>query len=335
VGSVSGAGTWRATLVDGVSGEKILVAISLDEVDHSTGQLWVAVGAADAATLFVLLIALWWVYRLGLRPIAEVTAAADAITAGDRSRRAQTPRRAGEAAHLAKAFNVMLDERDATEQLLRQFLADASHELRTPITAISGVSQMWRTGALEGASLDDAMRRLGREAIRVRRLVEDLLLLARLDEGAALCPGPFDLRSVVEATTTDVAEVFPGRRFTTTLQSVSMRGDEERIRQVVSNLVTNAFVHTPPSSTLEVTLESSREQVVLRVIDDGPGLNEECADRVFDRFWRADAARTRSGSGLGLAIVKGIVEAHNGSVIFESSPTTGTVVTVVFPVTPA
>jgi two-component system OmpR family sensor kinase len=332
---VSGAGTWRATLVDGVSGEKILVAISLDEVDHSTGQLWVAVGAADAATLFVLLIALWWVYRLGLRPIAEVTAAADAITAGDRSRRAQTPRRAGEAAHLAKAFNVMLDERDATEQLLRQFLADASHELRTPITAISGVSQMWRTGALEGASLDDAMRRLGREAIRVRRLVEDLLLLARLDEGAALCPGPFDLRSVVEATTTDVAEVFPGRRFTTTLQSVSMRGDEERIRQVVSNLVTNAFVHTPPSSTLEVTLESSREQVVLRVIDDGPGLNEECADRVFDRFWRADAARTRSGSGLGLAIVKGIVEAHNGSVIFESSPRTGTVVTVVFPVTPA
>ena len=189
MGSRSGSGSWRALLVELPDGSFGLVALPLDHVDATVQRVQVAVLIAGGAVVLALAAAGWWLSRLGLRPIAEVTSVAGAIANGERDRRVTEGVSGTEAAQLARAFNRMLDERDASEAQLRRFVADASHELRTPVTAIGGFADLWRQGSVSDDELAEMMRRIGHQSSRMRGLVEDLLLLAHLDEGTALARG--------------------------------------------------------------------------------------------------------------------------------------------------
>jgi two-component system OmpR family sensor kinase len=333
VNSRVGSGPWRAVLVAAGGPNQVLLARSLVQADGTVTDVRLAVIGAGLLALLVLLAAGFWVGRLGLRPIAQVTQAADGIAAGDRTRRVNIIRPGTEAGHLARAFNVMLDEQQGIKERLRQFVADASHELRTPLSVIQGLTGLWRQGELRsGDAHDDAMRRIGQDSARMARLVGDLLLLARLDEGRPFDRSTIDLEPLVRAAVLDVSETHPSRTITFEADPrVETDGDEVALRQVVINLVMNAVTHTPPTATVAVHVSGRSGQVVLAVTDTGPGMDAESVDHAFDRFWRADASRTRAGSGLGLSIVAGIVTAHGGVVRLDSDPVRGTVVEVVLP----
>ena len=332
VRSVQGSGSWRAVLLEVPSGGRVLVAVSLDSVDATATRMTTAVALAGLAVLLAMGLAGWWLLRLGLRPIAEVTAVADAIAVGDRTRRVREGASGTEAAHLARAFNVMLDEQQASEERLRQFVADASHELRTPVTAIGGFADLWRQGALEPEQINEVMRRIGQESGRMRRLVEDLMVLARLDEGQRAENSPVDITAIAADAVLDASASHPSRVITVESPgAVVVPGVEDELRQVVANLVTNAVVHTGPSATVCVQIERRDDVAVLSVIDEGEGMSAAHAARAFDRFWRLDPGRAGFGSGLGLSIVRGIVDAHAGEVELISAPGVGTTVRVRLP----
>jgi two-component system OmpR family sensor kinase len=217
-----------------------------------------------------------------------------------------------------------------SEDRMRRFVADASHELRTPLTSIRGFSELYRQGAVgDDAILARVMRRIEDESIRMGLLVEDLLLLARLDQQRPLVSEPVDLVPLVTDAVLDAQAVAIDHdlqlRIDTEAASAVVVGDESKLRQVVGNLVSNAVRHTPANTVVVVGLAPGPAgQVVLEVSDDGPGLSEHDAPRVFERFYRADPSRTRmtgGGNGLGLSIVAGLVSAHQGRV--EAAPTPG------------
>ncbi|MEA2588559.1 MAG: two-component system, OmpR family, sensor kinase [Actinomycetota bacterium] len=333
VPSVEGSGSWRASLQVLPDGNQVLVAVPLDQVQATTDRLTIAVLIAGIVVMLAMGAAGWWLLRLGLQPIAEVTDVADAIAGGDRSRRVGEGVSGTEAAHLARAFNVMLDEQEAVEAKLRRFVADASHELRTPVSAISGFTDLWRQGAIDEGQLGDVMRRIGQESARMRGLVEDLLLLARLDEGPVLARESVDLSGLLADAQLDASATHPSR--TVLVQApvpVVVEGDEARLRQVVGNLVSNALIHTDPAARVMLRAEHQGDVALLSVADDGAGMTAEEATRAFDRFWRADPARARSGAGLGLAIVRSVVKAHGGTVHLRTAPGAGTTVQIVLPV---
>jgi two-component system OmpR family sensor kinase len=312
---------------------KLLVAASLAQVDVTASRLRLAAIGAGIIVLGVILAAGFWVGRLGLRPIAEVTDVADAIAAGDRSRRVEGASGKTEAAHLARAINVMLDEQQASETRLRQFIADASHELRTPVSVILGISDLWRQGALRaGNASDDAMRRIGKSGRRMGGLVEDLLLLAHLDDGRQIEFESIDLEPLLHDAIHDASATDPLRHITLEVSGrVMVMGEEAALRQVIANLVTNSLRHTPGQATITIRAFTAGSRVTVDVVDSGPGMTPDEASKAFDRFWRADASRTRSGTGLGLAIVAGIVAAHHGTVTLDSGRDRGTTVTVRLP----
>jgi two-component system OmpR family sensor kinase len=246
-----------------------------------------------------------------------------------------------EAGELGAALNTMLGriegafaEQARVEARLRQFVADASHELRTPVTTIRGYAELHRAGGLEDpAELASAMQRTEQEAVRMGALVEDLLLLARLDQGRPLRRDPVALDALVRDAVADARAVAPDRAIRAGGEPVVVVGDGDRLRQVVANLVGNALVHTPPTAAVEVRAAREDGRAVLEVRDDGPGMSEEAAARAFERFYRADASRSRhrGGAGLGLAIVRATVDAHGGTVSLRSSPDRGTTVRVELP----
>ena len=334
VGSLSGGDRWRALLIqpEGQS-QKLLVAESLISVDTTVHRLRLGVIGAGAVVLGVLVAAGFWIGRLGLRPIAEVTGVADAISAGERSRRVRGTTGRTEAAHLARAMNVMLDEQQALEARLRQFVADASHELRTPVSVILGIADLWRQGQLDsGSAGQDAMRRIGQAGRQMGGLVEDLLLLARLDDGGTLEHSPVDLVPLVREIVQDVGTTDPLRSIT--LQgsaAVVVAGDARRLRQAISNLVMNSLRHTPTDSSIAIDIRATGAFGSVVVRDEGPGMAPDEVNKAFDRFWRADSSRSRSGTGLGLSIVSGIVASHHGDVTLHSDRDTGTSVTVLLP----
>jgi two-component system OmpR family sensor kinase len=332
VGSVKGSGSWRAIRRGQPDGSSLVIALSLNPVAATMQKLLFAIRLAGVAILLAIVAGAWWLLRLGLRPIADVTDVADAIAGGDRSRRVRDGNPHTEAGHLARAFNVMLDEQQTIEERLRRFVSDASHELRTPVAAISGFTDLWRLGAIDDTQLGDVMRRIGQESARMRGLVEDLLLLARLDEGRPLARESVDLAMLASDAALDASATHPSRTVTVEApEPIVVPGDEARLRQVVANLVTNALVHTGPPAKITVRAERIGDRAVLSIVDNGPGMNAEDASRAFDRFWRADPARTRSGAGLGLAIAHSIVEAHGGRTSIDSQPGVGTTVQVVLP----
>lgn len=329
VGSIQGSGSWRAVRVELRDGDQLLVAVPLDRVDATTRRTRNAFLAAGAAIVLAMVAGGWWLMRLGLGPIGELTDVARAITGGDRSRRVREGSAGTEAADLAHAFNVMLDEQAATETRLRQFVADASHELRTPVSAIAGFADLWREGALPESQLSDVMRRIGQETVRMRGLVEDLLLLARLDDGRPVERGRVDLVGLAADARLDASATHPSRSVEIDAPSSAwVWGDENELRKVVANLLGNALVHGGANADVVIRLTVSGEWTELVVADSGSGMLAEDMSRAFDRFWRADTARAGTGTGLGLAIVRSVVEAHGGTVRLASAPGAGTDVTV-------
>lgn len=317
-----------------------VLALPLDDVDQASRRLSGLLVLAGGVVLSALALVVWWVIRLGVRPVQHMTAAAQAIAAGDLSQRVPEGEAGTEAAELGEALNSMLgrieeafDQRTASEARLRQFVADASHELRTPITTIRGYAELYRSGALQGDdALGEAMRRTEQEAVRMGSLVDDLLHLARLDQGRPLAQEPVDLAELARDAVADAHAVAPRRTIVADLSTATVTGDEPRLRQVVTNLVTNALVHAPEATlTVRVTVEPGT--AVLEVVDDGPGMAEADADRAMERFYRADSARTRhqGGSGLGLSIVHATVAAHGGTTTLRSAPGAGTTVRVTLP----
>ncbi|MEO1063036.1 MAG: ATP-binding protein [Actinomycetota bacterium] len=314
-------------------------ALPLDDVDETVQRLTLLVVLGVGAVLAVLAAVAWWVIRLGIRPIEAMTRTAGEIGTEDLTRRVPEPAAGTEAAALAGALNGMLgqieravDDQRSSEERLRRFVSDASHELRTPVTTILGYAELYRHGGLaEAERLDDAMRRTEQEARRMSRLVEDMLILAKLDRERPIDAGIVDLSRVLDDIVADARITAPGHVVVDGIEpGLLVRGDEDRLRQLLANLVGNAVVHTPPGTHVTVTARSRDEAVVVAVGDDGPGIEAEHVARLTERFYRADRsrARERGGSGLGLAIASAVVDAHGGSLTIDSEPGRGTVVTV-------
>jgi two-component system OmpR family sensor kinase len=267
---------------------------------------------------------------------------ATAIAGGDLTLRVEVADSSVELARLGSALNEMLvqiedaiTEEQNAKARLTDFVADASHELRTPIAAVLGYSELYRQGALvEGSDIDNAMRRIGSETSRMERLVADLLLLARLDRVDALEPSPVNLSDVVRDAATNSEAIDPEHPVAIISDDVvRVMGDEQRLTQVVANLLANARAHTPDGSAVTISLRNQDDNVIMDVVDDGPGLPSEDAEKLFERFYRIDSSRSREtgGAGLGLAIVAAIVSAHNGSIEAANQEDHGARVTVTLP----
>ncbi|MEZ5408601.1 MAG: HAMP domain-containing sensor histidine kinase [Acidimicrobiales bacterium] len=349
VESDSGGGHYRLIVKDD-AGLLRVWGIPLGDQEAAVSRLIQLELAGLVAALAVLGAVAFWVIRLGIRPIKQMTATASEISAASASELARRVPEAPahtEAGALAVAVNAMLDrietavgERARSEDRLRQFVADASHELRTPVTTIRGYAELYRHGGLaQPDDLTDAMRRTEQEAQRMGRLVEDMLILAKLDQHRPLDRVAVDLGSLATDAGRDAAAAAPGRSVTVSVEpgvDLTVTGDTDRLRQVLANVIGNALTHTPATSA--VTIAAGRlpgGRVLLTVADQGPGMPPEVAARVTERFYRADPARARNngGSGLGMAIVDGIVAAHAGTVAVDSTPERGTIVSITLPVT--
>lgn len=331
------AGDTRYRMVATPAGDLVVVVgLPLDDVDDAVARLVRIQVIALAVVLVALALVAWWVIRLGVRPVNEMAAAATEIGAGDLSARVPEYPEATEAGRLGVALNRMLarieeafEQRRRSEERLRRFAADASHELRTPVTTVRGYAELYRSGALDDPDeLAEAMRRVEQESVRMGSLVDDLLRLARLDQGRELERRPVDLAALVTEAGQDAQATDRQRPVAVEVDGpVVVEGDEALLRQVVVNLVANALVHTEPdvAVTLRAALVDGGAAVV-EVHDDGPGMAPEVAERVFERFYRADSSRSRhtGGSGLGLAIAKAAVTAHGGEITLDTAPGQGT-----------
>jgi two-component system OmpR family sensor kinase len=356
VPSVNGHTDWRVMTGPLPGGYTLVVATDLGRDHAAIGRL-VAIEAIAGLIVLTILGATGYVLvRNSLRPLAEVEQTARAIAAGDLSRRVPEGDERTEVGRLSMSLNGMLsrietafraqqaseEQARGSEIRMRRFVADASHELRTPLTSIRGFAELYRQGAVR--SEEDTrrlMERIEAEGARMGLLVEDLLLLARMDQQRPLTFAPVDLAAIAGDAVHDAKAVQPDRPIVLYLdESLTdvpvVRGDEGRLRQVVGNLVTNALTHTPAGTRVTVTVAEASDDpgvLVLRVADNGPGMDPADAERAFERFYRADTSRTRAagGTGLGLAIVSSLVAAHGGSVDLDTAPGKGAVVTVRLP----
>ncbi len=341
VGAVEGGLQYRVVLTPMPDGGALAAAISLKDVDAAVRTATGTVGLACALAVVLAGGIVWLTVRRGLRPIDEMIGAAERIADGDLSERAPVPKRADEVGHLGNALNTMLDrieeavaDKTASEARTRRFAADASHELRTPLTSIRGYAELYRHGARSPEDVERAMARIEREAVRMGVLVEDLLLLARLDQGRPLEAAPVDLTALVLDAATAARAVEPDRPFHVDVgeRPVIVTGDGNRLRQVVDNLLTNVREHTSPATDVTLTLVADDATATVVVADDGPGMTAEAAAQVFDRFWQAEP--THRGTGLGLSIVSEIVAAHGGTIDLATAPGEGARFTVVLPLDP-
>ena len=327
-----GAADFRVVVAPLTSGTgSLIVAVPMNDVIQTLHRLLVIEVIATVAVLAGVGALALVVVRTGLRPLEDMGATAGAIAAGDLSRRVERAEPRTEVGRLGLSLNAMLaqiqrafEDRQASEDRLRRFVGDASHELRTPLTSIRGYAEMFRRGAAERpADLAVAMRRIEEEAARMGVLVDDLLLLARLDQGRPLDRKPVDLGVVAADAVLDAKAVEPDRPITLEASGPAVViGDELRLRQVAANLLANARQHTPPTAPVHVGVRQENGSVVLEVADEGPGLFPEEAQKVFERFYRADPSRNRNqgGTGLGLSLVAAVAEAHGGRARVESEP---------------
>jgi two-component system OmpR family sensor kinase len=326
---------WRVLALPTRSGGgSVVVAGALSQVDATMDRVRFVCLLVGAGLLVVLAAVGWFWVRAGLRPLRRIEETAAAIAGGDLSRRVPpTTADTTEVGRLTTSLNGMLAQiesavaaRARSEERLRRFVADASHELRTPLAGISGFAQLYRMG---GAEVEATMDRIERESLRLTGLVDDLLLLAQVDErGLELRRAPMDLRSLAADALHDLRALDPTREVTLTgldgsggPSAAPVEGDEARLRQVVSNLVGNAIAHTPAGSPVRVGVGTASGRSILELADEGPGLPPEAAARIFDRFYRADTSRTRDqggGAGLGLAIAWSLVTAHGGEVTVDT-----------------
>jgi two-component system OmpR family sensor kinase len=331
------------------TGYQLVLAIPLDDTVATLRRLG-GIEVAVTASALVGAVALgWWLVRVGLRPLEDVERTAGEIAAGQLDRRVPGEDTKTEVGRLARALNTMLKriedafaERDATEaqlrrseERLRRFVADASHELRTPLAAVSAYAELFGRGASDHPEdLPRVMSGIQTETARMGDLVEDLLLLARLDEGRPLERKPVEVVSLAAESVEAARAVGPAWPLDLDAdEPVEVTGDAARLRQVLDNLLANVRAHTPPGTEARVRVGVEGESVVLQVADNGPGLTPEQANRVFERFYRADPSRSRlhGGTGLGLAIVAAIIAAHGGEVSASNGATGGATFTVRLP----
>jgi two-component system OmpR family sensor kinase len=391
----SGAGQWRVLAVPnqtlynqfGQSVGKGTVVFGIDVTSQYSTIGKLAVADVLVSIVIVLLLALvaTAAVRASLRPLVDIEQTAGAIAAGDMSRRVPERDPRTEVGRLGRSLNVMLSHIEAafrarskseeaarrSEDRMRQFVGDASHELRTPLTAIRGFAEYYRqrggtapgengTGYLKTADMDRIMRRVEQESARMGVLVEDMLLLARLDQQRPLQSNPVDLLTLAADAVHDARVVAPDRSIHLTVGSgaaLIVNGDEVRLRQVIGNLMTNALTHTPAGTPIDVLIRSGtldeapartpeddadvpgpsathQPAAVLEVADHGPGLTKEQAEHVFERFYRGDTARPVGGAGLGLAIVAALVAGHGGAAWVRSEPGEGATFCIALPLTP-
>lgn len=330
-------GRWRAVARPAVGWNgTVIAAAPLTDADATIAKLRTTSLISGAALLVLLTAIGWWALGRGLRPLRRIENTAAAIADGDLTQRVPGLAAPGtEIGHLASSLNTMLGQleqafadRAAAETRMRAFLADVSHELRTPLVGIKGSTELYRMG---GSDVDEAMGRIDREATRLTDLTQHLLLLAQLDEApeGQLDRAPMDLRTIANDARHDVRALDPSRPVALTGPQTRhppgpapVHGDEDRLRQVITNLVGNAIAHTPPGTPVTIRAGTIGDQAILFVEDDGPGMTDEQADRVFDRFYRADRARKHSagaGTGLGLAIARSIARAHGGDVVLDTA----------------
>jgi two-component system OmpR family sensor kinase len=322
-------------------GATLVVATPLDDVDATLGRLLTIMLLVTVAVLAALAALGLWVVQLGLRPLTAIEGTAAAIAAGDLTERVERAEPETEVGRLGLALNAMLGQiessfraQEASERKLRRFVADASHELRTPLAAVRAYAELFTRGAdRRPADLARSMSGISRESERMSLLVDDLLLLARLDEGRPLERELVRLDAVVAEAVETARTVEPERRIETDLEPAVVVGDRDRLRQIMDNLLSNVRAHTPLESPVSVRLASPNGSAVIDVEDRGPGLAPEEAERVFERFYRADVSRARAsgGVGLGLAIVAAVAQAHGGTVVARSEPGRGTTFTITLP----
>ncbi|MGH9113910.1 MAG: sensor histidine kinase [Acidimicrobiales bacterium] len=342
VGPAGGDGPRFRVVTSALPGGGVLAsAISLADVDAALSNARRSLLVAGLAALAAVAGATWWIIRRGLRPIDRMVDTAQAIAAGDITQRVEVATPHNEVGRLGSALNRMLDRiaealaaRTRSEQRMRRFVADASHELRTPLTAIRGYAELYRRSGDDPAAVATAMDRIEQAATRMGGLVDDLVLLARLDEGRPLNARAVDVAGLVADAVADARAIEPARVIELTMTGepsspgggAVVSGDGARLRQVVDNLLANVREHTDPATRVAITVESLRRDVVVTVADDGPGMDEADAARAFDRF--AQAAPTgehpRRGAGLGLAIVAELVAAHGGEITLDTAPGAGT-----------
>ena len=306
-------------------GDVVVFAVPLTETQSTLSALLLLELLISAAVVAATAILALLIIRVSLRPLEKMGAVAQDIAAGDLTRRVEPATPQTEIGRLGLALNGMLSqieaafaERTASNHRLRRVIADASHELRTPLTSIRGYAEMLRRGAAESpADSESARRRIEEESIRMTGLVDDLLVLARLDQGRPLAKEDVDLRAIANDAVADARVVAPHREISLSANGpVVVTGDDTRLRQVMGNLLRNALVHTPQQTAIEVTVTSNDGLGRMSVADHGPGLAEGDVERIFEPFYRADPSRSRDsgGAGLGLSIVSAVVSAHGGRV---------------------
>ncbi|MGH2717897.1 MAG: sensor histidine kinase, partial [Actinomycetota bacterium] len=303
---------------------QLVLAVPLTEESRDLERLVAVEVLVGAGVLLAAAVVGSWLVRLGLRPLGEIEATADKIAAGDLTERIPIDYPHSEVGHLGSALNTMLgtieagfEERRqseealrASEERLRQFVSDASHELRTPIAAVRANAELIRRGGeAHPEDIPAAMARIEAEASRMGILVEDLLLLTRLDEGRPLEHAPVDLGALAADSVQAAKTIEPERSITLEVEgSVEVLGDRHRLRQVIDNLLANVRTHTPAGTPAAVTVRQERDRALIEVADSGPGIDPAVGAQIFERFFRADPsrARDRGGAGLGLSIVAAI-----------------------------
>jgi len=341
-------------------GGTLVVALPLDQEAGTLNRLMLIEILVTVAVLAAAVAVGLWLVRLGLRPLDEISATAATIARGDLTQRVARAEPGSEVGRLGQALNLMLGQIEAafaerraseaqlrqSEERLRRFVADASHELRTPLAVIRAYAELFRRGAdRHPEDLPRLLRRIESEATRMGALVEDLLLLTRLDQRRPLQRRPVDLGAAATEAVEAATAVEPARPLELKLgssggvtDSVEVLGDPDRLRQVVDNLLANVRAHTPADAPAQVQVwsDAAKGVAIVEVADRGPGLTREQAKRVFERFSRADGSRFRSpshdgGAGLGLSIVAAIAAAHGGRAAVRSAPGEGAVFRVELP----
>jgi two-component system, OmpR family, sensor kinase len=329
---------------EGGASSVVVVATSLADLRSTLARVAVVDSVVSLVLLGALIAIGRPVMRVGLRPLTEVDEAAARIGAGDLSVRVPHADEQGEVGHLSRTFNEMAGEIEqafreqrASDERLRRFVSDASHEIRTPLSTIRAYAELLRQGTLPvDPESQRAARRIEAEASRMGALVNDLLLLARLDERRTEVLAPVEVDEVVSQLAGDTAATAPGHRITCDVEPHAVvMGEDVQLRQLVGNLLRNAVVHTPEGTTVGAWVRRTDHRVEIVIEDDGPGMPPDVAEHAFERFFRPQPGRARAaGAGLGLAIVDSIATAHNGSVELETAPGRGARFTVSLPAMP-
>ena len=320
----------------------VIVAQSLSDFDKTTRQIGIVFLIIGGLVLLFIAFASRQVIKLSMKPLEKIEATAEKIAAGDLSARLENFEPDTEVGRLSTSLNQMLSRieesfvaRTESESKLRRFVADASHELRTPLTSIRGFAELHRQGAVpEGEKTKELISRIEKESMRMGSLVEDLLMLARIDQSREIVMADVDLSTLIKEAVTSAQVAGPEHPITSDIaHDVHTQGDSDKIYQVVTNLLANARAHTPIGTAIHVATYSADDGTFVTVADKGPGLTTEDQQHIFERFFRVDTSRQRSssdGSGLGLSIVDEVMKAHGGSVSVSSEPGNGATFTLHF-----